>query len=169
MTLIPNAIYDDVGRIKKLGSFFVCARWWKLLEYKERSDKFNMTSPNHCCKVRITYYCIAHINARNPVMEFYHLVALHSLSFPLLVWTATFCLRYLHGCSLFRLVKVKVNLGLSSAQLSATLWRRMEKWSNNITSRSRVLLEKLIVTHLVKKFPAFYGDRRFITVFTRAH
>jgi hypothetical protein len=31
---------------------------------------------------------------------------------------------------------------------------------------SRVLLEKLMVTQLVKKFPAFYGTRRFITVFT---
>jgi hypothetical protein len=33
---------------------------------------------------------------------------------------------------------------------------------------SSVLLEKLIVTQLVKKFPAFYGSRKFITVFTRA-
>jgi hypothetical protein len=32
-----------------------------------------------------------------------------------------------------------------------------------------VLLEKLIVTQLVKKFPAFYGIRRFITVFTQDH
>jgi len=31
---------------------------------------------------------------------------------------------------------------------------------------SRTLLEKLRVTQLVKKFPAFYGTRRFITVFT---
>jgi hypothetical protein len=29
--------------------------------------------------------------------------------------------------------------------------------------------EKLMVTQLVKKHPAFYGTRRFITVFTRAH
>jgi len=35
-------------------------------------------------------------------------------------------------------------------------------------SSSRVLLEKLIVTQLVKKLPVFYGTRRFITVFTRA-
>jgi hypothetical protein len=28
-------------------------------------------------------------------------------------------------------------------------------------------LEKLIVTQLVKKFPDFYGTRRFITMFTR--
>jgi hypothetical protein len=33
---------------------------------------------------------------------------------------------------------------------------------------SRVLLEKLIVTHLLKKFPAFYRTQMFITVFTRA-
>jgi len=32
----------------------------------------------------------------------------------------------------------------------------------------RVLLEKLIVTQIVKNFPAFYGTQRFITVFTRA-
>jgi hypothetical protein len=29
-------------------------------------------------------------------------------------------------------------------------------------------LEKLTVPQLVKKFPAFYGTRRFITAFTRA-
>jgi len=34
--------------------------------------------------------------------------------------------------------------------------------------RSRVLLEKLTVTQLVRKFPAFYAVRRFITMFTRA-
>jgi len=33
---------------------------------------------------------------------------------------------------------------------------------------SRVLLEKLTVTQLVKITPAIYGARRFITVFTRA-
>jgi hypothetical protein len=37
------------------------------------------------------------------------------------------------------------------------------------TPWSRVLLEKLTtVTLLQKKYPAFYGTRRFITVFTRA-
>jgi hypothetical protein len=30
-----------------------------------------------------------------------------------------------------------------------------------------VLLEKLIVAELVRKFHYFYGNRRFITVFTR--
>ena len=33
----------------------------------------------------------------------------------------------------------------------------------------RVLLEKLTGFQLVKKFPAFYGARRFITAFTSAH
>jgi len=34
---------------------------------------------------------------------------------------------------------------------------------------SRVLPGKPTVTQLVKKFSAFYGNRRFITVFTRDH
>ena len=37
-----------------------------------------------------------------------------------------------------------------------------------LTPWSRVILEKLIGSKLVKKFPAFYGTRRFITIFTRA-
>jgi hypothetical protein len=39
------------------------------------------------------------------------------------------------------------------------------KW---LTPWIRVVLENLIVTDLVKKLPTFYGNRRFITVFTRA-
>jgi len=37
-----------------------------------------------------------------------------------------------------------------------------------LTPWSRVLFEKLSASQLVKKFLAFYGNRRFITVFTRA-
>ena len=37
-----------------------------------------------------------------------------------------------------------------------------------LTPCSRVLLDKLTVSQLVKKFPTFYGNRRFITAFTRA-
>jgi len=37
-----------------------------------------------------------------------------------------------------------------------------------LTSWSRVLLEKLICSQPVKKFPAFYGTRRLITGFTSA-
>jgi hypothetical protein len=35
-----------------------------------------------------------------------------------------------------------------------------------LTPWSRVLLDKLIVTKLVKKFPTFYGTQRFITAFS---
>ena len=38
-----------------------------------------------------------------------------------------------------------------------------------LTPWSRVLLEKLTGFQLVKKFPAFYGTRKFITAFTNAH
>jgi hypothetical protein len=37
-----------------------------------------------------------------------------------------------------------------------------------LTPWRRGLLEKLTVSQLVKKFPAFYGTRRIITSFTRA-
>jgi hypothetical protein len=37
-----------------------------------------------------------------------------------------------------------------------------------LTPWSRVFLEKLTGLQLVKKFPAFYGTRRFITAFTSA-
>ena len=37
-----------------------------------------------------------------------------------------------------------------------------------LTPWSRALLEKLTGLQLVKKFPAFYGTRRFITAFTSA-
>jgi hypothetical protein len=37
-----------------------------------------------------------------------------------------------------------------------------------ISPYSRILLEKLTLLQLVKKFPAFYGTRRFITAFTIA-
>ena len=39
----------------------------------------------------------------------------------------------------------------------------------SITPWNRVLREKLTVPQLVKKFLAFYGTRRFITVFTTSH
>ena len=37
-----------------------------------------------------------------------------------------------------------------------------------LTPRSRILLEKLTGSQLDKKFPAFYGTRRFTTAFTSA-
>ena len=42
----------------------------------------------------------------------------------------------------------------------------VQRASNLLTPWCRVLLEKLAGLQLVKKFPAFYGPRRFITAFT---
>ena len=42
------------------------------------------------------------------------------------------------------------------------------KLTSLLTPWSRVLLEKLTASQLVKKFPALYGTRRFITALTRA-
>jgi hypothetical protein len=39
---------------------------------------------------------------------------------------------------------------------------------NYLTLQSRVLLEKIIVIHLVKKFPTSYGTQRFITMSARS-
>jgi hypothetical protein len=38
-----------------------------------------------------------------------------------------------------------------------------------LTAWSRVLLEKVTGSQVVKKFPAFYGTQRFIIVFTSVH
>jgi hypothetical protein len=40
-------------------------------------------------------------------------------------------------------------------------------WTDELTKWSRVAIEKLIVSQLVKKFPTFYVTRRFTAVFTR--
>jgi len=45
----------------------------------------------------------------------------------------------------------------------------INRTSINTTTWSRVLPEKLTVSQLIKKFPALYGARRFITVFTIAY
>jgi len=41
--------------------------------------------------------------------------------------------------------------------------------ATSINPRSRVLLEMLVVAQLDKIVPTFYGNRIFITVFTRPH
>jgi hypothetical protein len=38
----------------------------------------------------------------------------------------------------------------------------------NVITQSRVVLEKLTVTHIVKKFPAIHRNKKFITVFIKA-
>jgi hypothetical protein len=54
------------------------------------------------------------------------------------------------------------------AAMHFTLLQGVKAFDALLPPWSRVLLEKLIVTQLVKKFPTFYGNRRFITVFTTA-
>ena len=44
----------------------------------------------------------------------------------------------------------------------------MHTHTHTLTPWSRVLLEKLTGSQLVKKFPAFYGTRKFITAVTSA-
>ena len=46
--------------------------------------------------------------------------------------------------------------------------KQTNKQPNWLTTRNRILPEKLTGFYLVKKFPAFYGTRSFITVFIRA-
>jgi hypothetical protein len=47
--------------------------------------------------------------------------------------------------------------------------RSSSKWKYYIlTPWNKVLLEKITASQLVKKFPAFYGTRKFITAFTSA-
>jgi hypothetical protein len=41
--------------------------------------------------------------------------------------------------------------------------------TNQPTPWSRVLLEKLRVTHVIKEFYTFYRTQRFIIMYTRAH
>jgi len=48
------------------------------------------------------------------------------------------------------------------------LGKALKLQASGLTPWGRALLEKIIVAQLVKKFPTFYGTRRFIIVFTRA-
>jgi hypothetical protein len=57
--------------------------------------------------------------------------------------------------------------------MSKNIWMNVSKyhWESPLTKLitwSRGLLEKLTGSQLVKKFPALYGTRRFVTAFTRA-
>ena len=52
--------------------------------------------------------------------------------------------------------------------LSILTQYKLTKLSYLLTPCSSILLEKLTGSQLVKKFPAFYGTRRFITAFTSA-
>jgi hypothetical protein len=65
--------------------------------------------------------------------------------------------------------------GQEKPNLRDPLWRASFRHKTNhqlaylLTAWNRVLLEKVIGCQLVKKFPTFYGTRRFITAFTGAN
>jgi hypothetical protein len=76
--------------------------------------------------------------------------------------------------------KVRMKHVITQSCYRAVCWS--ETWDLYVTSSywkclvvppqtpwRRVLFDKLTVTQIVKKFSAFYGTRRFITVFTRTH
>jgi len=98
---------------------------------------------------------------------------LHGIGLNILLWTQ---LSLSHtSWQEILIICTKLNYSLVS---SVSDVRKQKTWNieifellsliNCLIPRSRVLLEKLIVTHVVKKFPNFYGNGRFITVFTRA-
>jgi hypothetical protein len=60
------------------------------------------------------------------------------------------------------LLRVVTEMRKGSVKNSSVTWQYL------ITPWSRVLLQKLTGSQLVKKFPTFYGTRRFITAFTSA-
>jgi hypothetical protein len=66
------------------------------------------------------------------------------------------------------LVTVPILIQINSMPLFHVLKINFNIVTYLLTPWSTVLLEKLTGSQLVKKFPAFYGTRRFITAFTRA-
>ena len=68
-----------------------------------------------------------------------------------------------YGCRVSTLI-ISTCIGLLSPSSPSLSWTI----TYLLTPCSRVLLEKLTGFQLVKKFPTFYGTRRFITTFTSA-
>jgi hypothetical protein len=64
--------------------------------------------------------------------------------------------------------KITVLCILISVSIPQLVIQKYLKTGEQLTPWNRVLLEKLTVTQLVKKFPAFYGSQRFVTVFITA-
>jgi len=66
-----------------------------------------------------------------------------------------------------------IYIALCTHEMFLNQWSALALYYTYITNylipRNRLLLQKLTVTQLVKKFPEFYGTRRFITVLTTAH
>jgi hypothetical protein len=71
-----------------------------------------------------------------------------------------YCFSYVHIarlCPLFLKVLRKID------------FRSLNHLCSKLTRCSRVLLEKLLVADLVKKFLSCHGTRRFIAIFTKIH
>jgi hypothetical protein len=58
--------------------------------------------------------------------------------------------------------------GKEIAYLGSIFWTQRTLLTYLLTPWSRVLLEKLTGLQLVKKFPSFYGTRRYLTALTSA-
>jgi len=66
-------------------------------------------------------------------------------------------------------MKPKFHYVLTRARHWSLLWHRcIQSTTNQLTPWSRVLLEKLIVTQLLKKFPTNFWTRRFIIMLIAA-
>jgi hypothetical protein len=65
-------------------------------------------------------------------------------------------------------ITYNVNFPISGqeSRVTGTPSHHTARTTEGLTAWSRVLLEKLTGSQIVKKFPAFEGNRRFITVFT---
>jgi hypothetical protein len=82
----------------------------------------------------------------------------------------------LHRSLFFASMEVCTDKGINSFHLMKTyditdrgnLLAKLVSCGIRGTPRSRCILEKLTVSQIVKKFPAFYGTQRFRTAFTRA-
>jgi hypothetical protein len=61
-----------------------------------------------------------------------------------------------------------LNLGNSKAWSSLGVNFRAFAFPHSLTHGAEPFFEKLPIVQPLKKFPAFYGTRRFITMFTRA-
>jgi len=77
--------------------------------------------------------------------------------------SSLFCIIVISRLVNFCTVYVWKNIDFISNFTHSSSWL-----TNSLTPWSKILLGKLRVTQLVKKFPAFYGTRRSITVSIRA-
>ena len=85
--------------------------------------------------------------------------------------SSSFCGLFAHQSSLLLLLAFERWISQAvGCSLNSPIYSGHDEWMNNpkLSSWSRVLLEKLTGPELVKKFPAFYGNRKFITAFTSA-